>query len=83
MLLNVSSNSLSTTLIFGLDPFYLAVKTCLILIFHRSFALETQMEEKVDCQARSVIMYSRHSAENHTQWLVSTQPNKMFEVSEN
>lgn len=44
MLLNVTSNSLSTALISGLNPFYLALKTCVILVFLRSFALETQME---------------------------------------
>lgn len=81
--MNVISNSMSDTLIVDLNLIYLALKICLTFVFHRSLALETEMEEKVDCQEWYVIMYSRHSGENHRQWLVSKEPNKMFEFFEN
>lgn len=69
-----------TTLVVSLNLIHLALKTCLV---SQILALDTEMEEKVDCQEQCVIMYSRHSGENHRQWLVSKEPNKMFEFFEN
>lgn len=68
MALNIISKSESTTLFTCLNLIYLILKPCFTFIFSESFAVQTKMdEEKVDFQEQCVIMYSRHSDENHRQ----------------